>query len=141
MLDVDVMEELFLERLPMLDGELIAELLRERPSSDFELLRERQPSISWSSWKTSSWSGFGRRRCWVETRKEGMEVMLFWSSLREFILLPRQFSTVMSDLDRFLVRFMVRLLMDLCIIVLPVLEWEARRQLAHLYPRTFSLSL
>ena len=87
-----------------------------------ELFLERHPSESGSSWMLSSWSGLGRRRCWVETRKEGMEVMLFWSSLREFILLPRQFSTVMSDLDRFLVRFMVRLLMDLCIIVSPVLE-------------------
>ena len=82
----------------------------------------------------------GWRRCWVETRKEGMELMLFWSSLREFILLPRQFSTVMSDLDRFLVRFMVRFLMDLCIIAMPVPEWEARRQYAYLYSLSFSLN-
>ena len=136
MFDVELMEELLRER-HLSDFEL----LREQPSSDFELLRERHPSVSWSSWMTSSWSGWGWRRCWVETRKEGIEVMLFWSSLREFILLPRQFSTVMSDLDRFLVRFMVRLLMDLCIIGSPVLEWEDRRQHAYLYSLSFSLSL
>ena len=43
----------------------------------------------------------------------------------------------MSDLDMFLVRFMVRLLMDLCIIESPGLEWEARR----LHDLLYSLSL
>ena len=70
----------------------------------------------------------------METSKEGMEGMLFWSSFREFILV----SAKMSGLDSFFVMFVFKFLMDLCIIVPAVLEWEAQIQTSYLYPCTLS---